>query len=242
MQTHGDAVEYLRARSVAATRREWALGDTVVVPIGAGTTGPEGITVYHGVMWLVPREAGWDVVQPVQSRERRIHFGSLSEACETVLALLPLYDLHEDCSVCGARRGWSFGERVMVDGLRWFVSRSCAECGYCTEADGRDSLPEDLRAIELARSGSWCVRLRSVTSVHGWKAVREALALDLQALATLRRELPCDVFTGTCAESLRVLNRMGMADIVAELACQGRDDHREKRSDDPRRSGSAPQA
>jgi len=74
----------------------------------------------------------------------------------------------------------------MADGLRWFVNRSCAECGYCTETDGRDSLPEDLRALELARSGSWCVRLQAVSSVHGWKAVREALALDLQALADLR--------------------------------------------------------
>lgn len=220
MQTHGHAIEFLRARGVAATRREWALGDTVVVPIGAGTTGPDGITVYRAMMWLVPHEGGWDVVQPVRSHERRIHRGSLSEACETVLALLQLYDLREECSVCGGRREWSFGERVMAGGLQWFVSRLCGECGYCTEADGHDSLPEDLRALELARSGSWCVRLRAVNSVHGWKAVREALALDLQAVAALRRELPCDVFVGTYAEALRVLERMGKTGIVAELACQ----------------------
>ncbi|MCY0989483.1 hypothetical protein OV203_20250 [Nannocystis sp. ILAH1] len=50
--------------------------------------------------------------------------------------------------------------------------------------------------------------------------MREALALDLQAVAALRRELPCDVFVGTYAEALRVLERMGKTGIVAELACQ----------------------
>jgi hypothetical protein len=53
--TRGDAIAWLRSMGRDARARDWALGKTIVIPIGE----PEGeIEVYPGAVYLYPAEDG----------------------------------------------------------------------------------------------------------------------------------------------------------------------------------------
>jgi SAM-dependent methyltransferase len=113
-------------------------------------------------------------------------------------------ELHGTCSACGGQQRQSFGERVHVARSTWYLSTFCEGCRAASEADGPDRLPDDLRAIELARNGRWSVFVDRAPPTHGWSSIRAALDLDLGAVSALKERLPCVVFEGTFAEALRV--------------------------------------
>jgi hypothetical protein len=219
MRDHTDAIEFLQRRGIPATRRVWALGDTVVVPLGPMSADSAGIVVYRSVAWLVPGAGGrWDLVHHVFQHERRLSFGSLEQACEAALRLRSIQEPTDACPECGGRRQLSFGERIRGGELVWFRSTFCESCGARVEADGGDRLPDDLRATELARHGRWGVTISRAPTVSGWIAVRDALCLDLSAVSALKNRIPCVAFEGTFMEALRVRELFVNNGASAELS------------------------
>jgi hypothetical protein len=218
-------VELFRAQGFPATRRVWALGDTVAIPVG-----PEeshgGVVAYRFVAWLAPRGAeGWDFVHPLFAHERRLPFDTLERACEAALRLLPLHDPHDTCPACGGPRRVAFGERPPPALSRWYLSTSCASCGARAECDGDGDLPDDLRAMEEARNGRWAVVVTREPTTRGWQDLRSALGLELSALVELRRRLPGVVFEGTFAQAYRIreLYREGGATVEITETASGMD-------------------
>jgi hypothetical protein len=63
MQTsYSAAIAFLIESGVPASRREWAMGDTIVVPLGHPST-EHGVITYPAVAWLVPRpDRSWDFI------------------------------------------------------------------------------------------------------------------------------------------------------------------------------------
>ncbi len=100
VKSHEDAVSFFQAHGLHAYRRDWALGDTVVV-MWCPSHGEHAIVVYRFVLWLVPSDEACDVVRLARQRERTKRYASLDEACVAALTL--------------ARRAESFwrnGERI----------------------------------------------------------------------------------------------------------------------------------
>jgi hypothetical protein len=228
MRDHADAIEYLRARGVPASRRVWSLGDTIVVPFEPSRVEHEGaIVTYRFIVWLAPAAGGsWDLLQPVSQFLRRVSFDSLERACEGALRILSLQEPTDACPGCGGRRRVSFGDRIRHGELSWFRGTICEGCGARTEADGGDRLPDDLRAMELARNGVWGVFVSRAPEASGWIAIRKALGLDLAAVSALKDRIPCVAFEGTIAEASGVCELFVTNGASAELKEVHRDSGR----------------
>jgi hypothetical protein len=220
MQTHDQAVEFFTSLGVSASRRVWALGDTVVLPIKPQEPGPSGIVVYAFVAWLVPAGNGWDLVHDVKQRSHHRHFLSLEDACAAARELLALQDYTDACPDCGGERGVSFGERSRSGRLHWYVSTACRSCSAHSEADGADSLPGDLRSVALARDGTWAVFVEPQQTPSGWKTIREALRIDVSALAKLRQRLPAPLLLGTIGEADALAERLSLGGVRADVRQQ----------------------
>jgi hypothetical protein len=217
MRDHADAVEFFRVRGFAAERRVWALGDTVVITTVSQESHGD-ILADRFVEWLVPRgEAGWDLVHTVLAHERRLRFNSLERACGAALQLLPLHEPHDRCPACCGRRRLNFGERLAPAPRRWYTSTRCTTCGARSEADGDGELPDDLRAMEVARNGLWSVVVTTEPKPLAWRTVRAAIGLDMTEVSALRRRIPGVVFEGTFAQAFRVREAFVEAAASAEL-------------------------
>jgi hypothetical protein len=217
MRGHDEAIEFFRVRGISTSRRVWSLGDTIVVPVGPPNE-HAGITTYRDVLWLVPGADGaWDIVYLVRLFGRRLRFDSLERACEGALELLKALDPEDACPTCGGRRRLRFGERCRTSDVTWYLSTSCEACGERTEADGYGELPEDLRAIELARSGAWRVVVTSAPSTAGWSAIREALRLDVGAAMAMKHQIPGAVLETTFAQASRICALFREHGAVAEI-------------------------
>ena len=54
-----EAIKWLRSQGVNASKRDWALGASIVIPVGPEES--SGITVYRNVFYLYPRPDGsWE--------------------------------------------------------------------------------------------------------------------------------------------------------------------------------------
>jgi hypothetical protein len=206
LRTHADAIAFLEAAGFAASRRNWELGDTVVVPLGHPST-RNGVTVHPAVAWLVPVESSWVVRQPLGQVERKLSFPTLREACDAVLVIARAFAVFRDCHQCGQLAQLSFGERHRS--LQFWVALRCLHCGAQVESDDTGALPDDLRALELARNGTWSVSIDRPTEPAQWAALRRELLLDLSQLAGLKASLPDSVFAGTFAEAFRLCSSLG---------------------------------
>lgn len=91
METRDDAVAYLSDRNVHAAKRDWVLGETVVVASGALTDPKTSITVYERCVYIVPDCDGWRVERlgPVRDAEPRSE-KTLQAACDAALELLTI--------------------------------------------------------------------------------------------------------------------------------------------------------
>jgi hypothetical protein len=219
LETHDHALAFFLARGLCAERRVWVLGDTVGVFAGPSAPDSHGIVIYADVTWLVPgHDAAWDLVQSVRQHERRRSFPSLHAACCAAVRWTELFDLRESCPACGGGRRYSFGEsRRFERPYAWWRSDACSVCGV-TETDGEGPMPQELRRLELERTGAWCVQLVREQTLSGWSTVREALGLSPAVLGELKRRLPCVIFRGTQGEALWFSRRFGQ--IVAwKLLC-----------------------
>lgn len=214
MQTHSEAIELLREAGVPASRREWALGDTIVVPLGHPTL-RDGTAVHQSVAWLVPSAGSWRLEQPVGQQQRTLRFPDLDAACAAALELARAYAQTEPCHRCGQPAQLSFGEHRAQGTLQHWVASRCLACGAQVESDGAGALPEHLRKLELRRQGAWVVRVERPTTSAQWTALRRELELSLPELAELKGSLPGLVFTGTFAEAQRL--RAALADIPASI-------------------------
>jgi len=89
MRTHEEAIAFLRHRGIPAERRDWALGDTIVVPLGDAEGEPNGIRVFPDVAWLVQLadSSCWALIRILHQEEHREHFASLDDACTAALKL-----------------------------------------------------------------------------------------------------------------------------------------------------------
>lgn len=223
LHTHDDAIRFFASRRVGAERRSWALGDTVCVLAHPQEANSSGIIAYGTVMWLSPSADGtWDLVETVHAHERRRTFDTLDAACEAALVQVELEELVEPCPSCGGTRNLSFGERVRGAVLTWYASTSCQQCGRCSEADGGDRLPDDLREIELRRYGTWALVVRHGDLTHVLATLRSDLGLGMAAMLRLKAQLPGPILPGTIGEALRIKGVLSEKNISADATCEAR--------------------
>jgi hypothetical protein len=217
MPTHDDAIRFFRSHGIAATRRRWNLGDCVVVP-AFPVSGAGDIQVYEFVAWLVPRlDGGWDLVQPVRQHERRLEFRSLEVACYAALSLILLQRPIDPCPNCGGILDVRIDEKNLGSTLSWSANTSCRSCGIRAESKGRGPLPDDLRRLELARSGTWAVVARDDLPPAAWRAIGKWLHLDQDRLVRLRACLPGSLFEGTLGEALALQNEIDISGGAASV-------------------------
>src|SRR5262249_4203217 len=58
-----EAIEWLRSRGVNASKRDWALGASIVIPVGPPSQESSDITVYRGLFYLYPGTDGsWELL------------------------------------------------------------------------------------------------------------------------------------------------------------------------------------
>jgi len=213
LRTHADAIAFLQAAGVTASRRDWVLGDTVVVPLGHAST-RDGITVHPAVAWLVPAADSWTIHQPVAQLERKLSFPTLGEACDLVLVIARAFAVFRSCHACNGSAQLDFGERLRSP--EFWVALRCPDCGAEVESDDTGPLPDDLRALELTRNGTWSVLVARPTEASQWDVLRNELRLDLPSLVTLKGSLPGAAFTGTVTEASRLwmsLSKVMPADL-----------------------------
>jgi hypothetical protein len=221
LRSHSDAIRELERAGIRAERRDWVLGDTIVVPLGRPSTA-SGIELYPNVAWLVPRTSPrWELVQPVVSIERVREFESLDAACNAAIETARLFVLTDRCERCGSDAELDFRESAGDTQFQWWVSTRCASCGARSESDGAGPLPDSLREIELRRNGTWTATASPPSSAVAWSALRTALALDLAGLAALKARLPAAIFTGTFCEASRLRHRLLRDNIESEVAETG---------------------
>jgi hypothetical protein len=205
-RTHADAIAFLEAAGVPASRHDWAMGDTVAVPLGHPST-HEGVTVHPAVAWLVPSGASWTLHQPVAEIYRELNFLNLEDACNAALGIARAFAAFRDCDSCNRPAQLAFGERR--GSPEFWVTLRCLHCGAQVESDGVGRLPDDLRALELARNGTWAVSVERPTEPAQWAVLRRDLQLGLPELAHLKKSLPGNVFAGTFAEASRLYMLLG---------------------------------
>lgn len=89
METRDEAVAFLVAQGVYAAKRDWVLGETVVVAADPSTDASTGITLYARCVCIIPVDAGWTVKRmgPVRGAAPRAA-PTLRAACDAALALL----------------------------------------------------------------------------------------------------------------------------------------------------------
>jgi hypothetical protein len=217
LRTHADAITFLEAAGVPASRRDWVMGDTIVVPLGHASM-RDGITVHPAVAWLVPFEDSWAIRQPVAELERELAFSTLRDACDAALAIARAFAIFRSCDTCKSPAQLAFGERPRSP--EFWVALRCLSCGAQVESDGTGSLPDELRRLELTRNGTWSVSVKRPTAPTQWTALRRELKLDLPQLANLKRTLAGHVFAGTFAEASRLCTSLSKL-IAAELRQDG---------------------
>lgn len=143
LHTHAEAIEVLLRAGIPASRRDWALGDTVVVPLGHPST-TNGITVHPSVAWLVPAAPGWRVEQAVANIPRILLCPDLGAACAVAIDIAQAFGLRRPCQHCNLDAEFDFGERDTPRGLQFWTAARCSHCGSQVEADGLGALPDGL--------------------------------------------------------------------------------------------------
>jgi hypothetical protein len=124
-----------------------------------------------------------------------------------VLGVARAFAVFRNCHSCNRSAQLAFGERR--GSPEFWVTLCCLDCGAQVESDGVGCLPDDLRALELARNGTWVVSVERPTEPAQWAALRRELQLDLPELAQLKKSLPGNVFAGTFVEASRLCASLG---------------------------------
>jgi len=111
-------------------------------------------------------------------------------------------EIQQRCPNCEAQMTVLFGERDSGEELTWYLSETCSSCGYATESDGYDQLPDNLRDVELQQNGIWSLFLISLGAnpAVGLKAIKAVLGLSYTHVAQIRDSIPATVKTGTLSE------------------------------------------
>jgi hypothetical protein len=87
-----EAIKWLRSQGVNASKRDWALGASIVIPVGPSQD-IRGITVYRNVFYLYPGPKGsWELLNCDDDSTSRYPNLQLAvrAALDTVIALRPL--------------------------------------------------------------------------------------------------------------------------------------------------------
>ena len=112
----------------------------------------------------------------------------------------------------------AFGESTYGGSLRWWQSWRCAQCrGGAIEADGCGPLPPELAALERARGGTWALVVDACAGPAAWKALREALGLEIADGVALKARLPGVVFEGTACHVGWLCDRVRAGGGVARV-------------------------
>lgn len=203
-----------------AWRREWTLGDTVVVPLGRPSV-RDGTTVHPSVLWLIPLGSGWRLEQHVAQIPRSESFVTLAAACNRAIEIAQSFAPTERCAGCGLAAELDFGEHHTGADLAFWVSSRCENCAAQIESDGIGPLPEYLRQLERRRHGIWSVVVRRALGPAQWQAIRRELNLTVPALGDLKATLPGPIFVGTFAEAVRLCRILERAGVVAAVEQAG---------------------
>lgn len=217
MTTYDEAIAALVASGIPATRRHWALGDTIVVPLGHPSVRGD-IALHPSVAWLVPGAGhSWELVRAICGESSARGYPNLDAACRAAIDLARAFARFESCRACGAQAEVDFGEHAGESELKYWIAVRCPSCGSQLESDGQGPLPDELRQLEFERNGVWNVLIEPPLSPAQWAAVRTVLDVDLGRIAELERSLPLPIFQGTIAESTRVRNTLTRAGVNATL-------------------------
>jgi hypothetical protein len=84
MESLDDAVALLKSRGLRAIRRQWSLGDTVLVT-HARRDVSDGIEVFPEALYIVCSNENWEVLNPmIIGPGEKVECISLAEACDVV--------------------------------------------------------------------------------------------------------------------------------------------------------------
>lgn len=215
MGKHDEAIALLeRLGFCDVTRRQWALGDCVVVPLGRKDT--QGISVWPEVAFLVPSNSGWDLVRSLRQHEWRKHFTDVELACTALRDIAERFAFPDRCS-CGGELDARVGERVQ-DTVRLWCSTHCLKCGARAEMDGRGEMPGDLREWLIVREGRWKVTVTELATTETWKRAREVLKVAIDEIAELRRTPNARIFSGTFGMATWTAREVGEAVVTFDEA------------------------
>lgn len=108
----------------------------------------------------------------------------------------------DQCPDCNSAMKVSFGETIIGDSLRWYISSNCSNCDFAEEVDGGDQLPDDLRDSVIALEGLWQLTLISLGDdpVETMKALKHVLKLSYRDVSALKVNLSTVIYTGTKTE------------------------------------------
>jgi hypothetical protein len=81
MNSRAEAVAFLRSAGFNAAERDWALGETIVVPADPQSSSSGDIVAYRRVIYIVPRAQGWTVSEISACPVRETVVETLDEAC-----------------------------------------------------------------------------------------------------------------------------------------------------------------
>ncbi|MET0248059.1 MAG: hypothetical protein ABW182_15010 [Sphingomonas sp.] len=133
-------------------------------------------------------------------------------------------DIAIDCPECGAKGHARFGQSVVKDEIRWYITIKCPVAGH-VEHDGLGSGPESLRAQLIEEKGFWSIRVTSDAKPQTMKIVKRAMELTLaDALAYLKKFPILGVGTKADADWLiRMLELGGVEAESWEVRCNHQD-------------------
>jgi len=127
--------------------------------------------------------------------------------------------IREKCSDCGVESNARFGESDSgwPRSLAHWRSFHCCACGSRYEADGAGPLPDELRTIELAEGGIWCLSLDNV-SLESLNELRVVLVLGLPELAQVKACAGREILFGTEWEVRRISSALSDRGVSVTLS------------------------
>lgn len=122
------------------------------------------------------------------------------------------------CDECGGTLRVAWGEGFRNERVTCWWAMYCDSCRFGFEADDYGPLPDELRLLDLERSGTWTVTVYACPGPAAWKVLREVLELGIADVLALKRRLPAVVHEGTKGEAHILQHRLARADIVMTVA------------------------
>jgi hypothetical protein len=123
-------------------------------------------------------------------------------------------DIAIDCPECGAQGHARFGQSVIKDEIRWYISIKCPVAGH-VEHDGLGGGPESLRAQLIEEKGFWSIRVTGDAKPQTMKIVKRAMDLTLAGALAYVEKFPI-LWVGTTADADWLIRMLELGGVDAE--------------------------